>query len=582
VKYVSKILGVTLLALVASFAFGTSTSYANSAWNAGRIIDDSVFFNKNTMSVGDIQNFLNSKQPNCDTMGTKQSEFGGGTRAQYGASKGYPAPFVCLKDYKENVTTKANNLHGANPGSGAKSSAQIIWDVSQQFNINPQALLVMLHKESDRLLTDDWPWSSQYRAAMGYGCPDSGPNYSANCNSSYYGFYNQVYNAARQFRLYANSPQNYRYKAGQNNTIQFNPDPNCGSASVYIQNQATAGLYNYTPYQPNAATMAVPIGQTAPCGAYGNKNFWYFFNTWFGSSTKKPLDSCPTGTANCVWSFVNISNGHMFYTENTTERTAVYNDNAYIYTGIAFFTRKHPPSNALPVHRLYNGAAQRHLFTANTDERTYLLNTGWQNEGVAFYTDPSWANTGYSVKRLYNKNGNGGHILTSDTKEINRLLSAGYQNEGSVFRSTSPTMSPALPQTGNENIYRFLINNRHMFTSNISERDHLLAMGHRYEGIAWQSPHAGSVSKTPIYRLYDTREGKHFWTTSLNERNMLINMGFWRNEGIGMYAKPSGTKPVYRFYNTRTGAHIFTVSESERASILTYRDYRYEGIAWKL
>jgi hypothetical protein len=35
-------------------------------WKPGRIIDDAVFFNKNAMSVGQIQDFLNAKVPNCD------------------------------------------------------------------------------------------------------------------------------------------------------------------------------------------------------------------------------------------------------------------------------------------------------------------------------------------------------------------------------------------------------------------------------------------------------------------------------------------------------------------------------------
>ena len=37
-----------------------------SDWKAGRIIDDAVFFNKDSMSVQQIQDFLNAKVPNCD------------------------------------------------------------------------------------------------------------------------------------------------------------------------------------------------------------------------------------------------------------------------------------------------------------------------------------------------------------------------------------------------------------------------------------------------------------------------------------------------------------------------------------
>jgi len=113
-------------------------------FNAGRIIDDAVFTNNTSMSANSIQTFLNSKVPVCDTNGTQTSEFGGGTRAQWGAAHNNPAPFICLKDYSEN----------------GKSAAQIIYDISQTYRINPQVLLVLLQKEQG-LVTDTWPLNSQ-------------------------------------------------------------------------------------------------------------------------------------------------------------------------------------------------------------------------------------------------------------------------------------------------------------------------------------------------------------------------------------------------------------------------------------
>jgi hypothetical protein len=56
---------------------------------------------------------------------------------------------------------------------------------------------------------------------------------------------------------------------------------------VLIQNQATAGLYNYTPYQPNAAALAAGYGTGDSCSAYGNRNFWLYFRDWFGPTTQR-------------------------------------------------------------------------------------------------------------------------------------------------------------------------------------------------------------------------------------------------------------------------------------------------------
>ncbi len=240
-----------------------ATTYAvtGSNWRAGNIIDDDIFYNNNDMSIADIQNFLNSKVSTCDTWGT-QIYSGSQTRAQYGTSRGYPPPYTCLKDYSQN----------------GKSSAQIIKEAADANNVSTRALIVLLQKEQS-LVTDDWPWSIQYRSATGYGCPDTAP-----CDAQYYGFYNQVNKAAWQFRRYATVPNSYRYKPFQNNYIQYNPNAGCGGTNVFIENYATAGLYNYTPYQPNASALVNLFGEGDACGAYGNRNFWRLFNDWFSST----------------------------------------------------------------------------------------------------------------------------------------------------------------------------------------------------------------------------------------------------------------------------------------------------------
>lgn len=250
---------------------------SGSDFQAGRIIDDGIFFSGNTISANDIQIFLNSKVPVCDTNGTLPR--GGTTRAAYGTSRGYPPPYTCLRDFTQDTPSKSTEAGLCNQyNGGVKSAAQIIFDVGIACNINPKALIVLLEKEQS-LVVDDWPWSIQYRSATGYGCPDTAP-----CDAEYYGFFNQVYNAARQFKRYQRDANVFNYRFARSNYIQYNPNASCGGTNVYIQNQATAGLYNYTPYQPNASSLANLYGSGDGCGAYGNRNFWRLFNDWFGST----------------------------------------------------------------------------------------------------------------------------------------------------------------------------------------------------------------------------------------------------------------------------------------------------------
>lgn len=256
-----------------------AAALSGSQFNAANIIDNSVFFNANTMNAGDVQNFLNSKVPTCDTNGTQPSGHGGLTRAQWGAQNGNPAPYTCLRHYTQSVPSKGPDAYCSGGINGAtKTAAQIIFDVAQACSINPKALIVLLQKEQS-LITDDWPWPIQYRSATGYGCPDTAP-----CDTEYYGFFNQVYNAARQMQRYVKQPQNFNFAAGRTSNIQYNPNAGCGSSPVGIQNGSTAALYNYTPYQPNAAALANLYGTGDGCSAYGNRNFWRMFNDWFGST----------------------------------------------------------------------------------------------------------------------------------------------------------------------------------------------------------------------------------------------------------------------------------------------------------
>ncbi len=269
---------VAVLALAVGVSFLGSaklSALSGSEFNAGRIIDDSVFFASNSMSVNEIQSFLNSKVT-CDTNGQKM--VGGITRAQYAAQRGYPTTFTCLPQYKENPSTRENNIGAPNSTpAGSISAAQIIYNVSAEHGVSAKALIVLLQKEQG-LVTDEWPVPRQYQIATGYGCPDTAP-----CDEQYYGFYNQVNKAAYQFKRYVNNPGGYRYKANQVNSIYWSPTTSCGSSSVYIENGATAALYNYTPYRPNQAALDNLYGTGDGCSAYGNRNFWRMWRDWFGN-----------------------------------------------------------------------------------------------------------------------------------------------------------------------------------------------------------------------------------------------------------------------------------------------------------
>lgn len=275
---------------IASTAFGAQLLMSPAVmaadarnYNAGRIIDDTVFTNASSMTVSEIQNFINSKVT-CDTYGAKTSELGGGTRAQWMASRGISAPFRCLRDYMENPSNGQNNYGTNTVPAGAISAAQIIYNYSRQFNINPQVLLVTLQKENG-LVTDEWPTPRQFTQAMGFGCPDNVAPGAPACNPDYGGFSTQIFQAARLFRGFVdNTPGWYIPFTTGVNSIAWSPSSACGRGNVNIENRATVALYSYTPYQPNTPAKNAQYGTGDGCSAYGNRNFYLYFTDWFGST----------------------------------------------------------------------------------------------------------------------------------------------------------------------------------------------------------------------------------------------------------------------------------------------------------
>ena len=227
-----------------------------SAFDPGNVISDAEFFSAGSMTVDEIQTFLEQRNPTC--------------------RDGY----VCIKDFTETTFDREETvLCQAYDGAENESAAQILNKVSSACGVSVEALLVLIQKEQS-LITLTAPSATRFERATGYACPDTAP-----CDEKYFGFYNQVYNAAKQFKRYSNPPGTSRFftwfPVGSTSQVRYHPNTSCGTKPVIFRNQASAGLHYYTPYTPNdiAVTNLASTGDS--CSAYGNRNFWRVYNYWF-------------------------------------------------------------------------------------------------------------------------------------------------------------------------------------------------------------------------------------------------------------------------------------------------------------
>ncbi len=240
-----------------------------SRFNPGLIISDAAFYDEDSMTAEQIQNFLELQVPACR------------------AAAGEPD---CLKNYRTNspAVTGETGICESMPDYGVIKASQLIYNVAQACGVSPRVILVMLQKEQGLVQSDRPLWTRdpsipdrRYRFALGMDCPDT----PSGCSASSAGFFWQLYKGIGQLNRYVTYPARYpMYQPGVRKILYQDTgvDPSCGRATVNIINKATTALYTYTPYTPNAAALTNLFGSGDSCSAYGNRNFWRFFSVWFG------------------------------------------------------------------------------------------------------------------------------------------------------------------------------------------------------------------------------------------------------------------------------------------------------------
>jgi uncharacterized protein with LGFP repeats len=266
---------VTAVTGLSALAPAPSASALNGfEFSPGYIISDDLFYDGSAMTASEIQSFLNGKIGTC----------------QNGR---------CLNVATLPVTTRSAS-YSSETGAlvcaaitgGNLSVSELIYRTQVACGISAKVILVTLQKEQG-LVTSRAPSDWALKAAMGMGCPDTAP-----CNEAFAGLANQIMSGTRQLKVY--KVGHFARQPGIH-FIQYSPNASCGGTNVDIRNYATAALYNYTPYQPNAAALANLGGTGNSCSSYGNRNFWAYYTNWFGSTTGIPCAINPTRDITRYW-----------------------------------------------------------------------------------------------------------------------------------------------------------------------------------------------------------------------------------------------------------------------------------------
>ena len=144
-----------------------------------------------------------------------------------------------------------------------------------------------------------------------------------------------------------------------------------------------------------------------------------------------------------------------------------------------------------------------------------------------------------------------------------------------------------------QTVYRMYnpITGEHLFTTDESEYESLVAHDWQKEGEAWSSPTSGKG----VYRLYNAALGamakmSHHYTTDEAEVKLLTDKYGWvaDNDGNPIFYSAEdesgnalgGASPVYRLYNGGLSAHHYTLDKDENDKLTTNHGWSGEGIGF--
>jgi len=242
-----KIIITTLIVLLCPLV---SLAQIDANFNPNKILDDEDILNYNSMTLPDIQNFLQSKN-------------------SYLANYFAPNAHGTTKMAAEIIYDAAYNNFDCDGVTLSENPTEAEKKIKCRTitTISPKFLLVLLQKEAS-LVEDSSPTQTRLDWATGYGCPD---NWA--CNPYYKGFGKQVNSAALQFLAYMKESSNYKYQMGKTYTFT-NPYGTISNETMSVtpQNKATAALYNYTPHVFN-----------------GNYNVYKIWDRYFPENSEKKL-----------------------------------------------------------------------------------------------------------------------------------------------------------------------------------------------------------------------------------------------------------------------------------------------------
>ncbi|EOH88515.1 glycoside hydrolase family 73 protein [Enterococcus pallens] len=248
--------------------------------------------------------------------------------------------------------------------------------------------------------------------------------------------------------------------------------------------------------------------------------------------------------------------------QSVTMKTQEYIDGKWVTVNAKF--RKYPSFSESLTDNAYV------LKNTSFQSGVYYYSGAWKSNTKSYKDATAWLTGRYATAPTY------GATLNSviETYNLTQYDTPNNNNGGNNSNNNGGNaVKPIVEKVAMHRLYN-PNSSEHFYTANAGEKNNLVAVGWKYEGIAWQAPKTGE----PVYRMYNPNAGDHHYTLNLAEKNMLVTKG-WKYEGISWYS--GGEVKLLRLYNpnAKAGAHHYTTNNYEKEQLVKV-GWKYEGHAW--
>ena len=292
----------------------------------------------------------------------------------------------------------------------SRVALSLLLTASTVLGVSPSLTLAATSSSSDSVYvmnnpaTGDHFYTTSNMERIANSCPNPSNYVADQSTPSFYGYTGPTNGALPVFRLYNPSTGRHFYTLNtgeRDSALQggFQSEGNQFFADVSQKSGETAMYRMYSPSNGNHFYTTDSNERDSAASSAG------YVSEGIGFWVSNVITSLPT-----VWRMISTVSGDHFFASDVEKDSITCMNPAYKFEGVAFKVSATNILGTTAVMRYFNPSSKVHFYTTSSTEGAAATQSGYKNEGPAFYSDPSASLTAYRLRRA-----SGGYYYTTDS-----------------------------------------------------------------------------------------------------------------------------------------------------------------------